>query len=120
MNSGNTNHSDTPDIRDPRGEVWTEERIRALGAITDLPTAGRVFGLGRALSYELARTDSFPAPVLRVGARYKVPVAGILAALGLRPPPGDLTLGGMRSVDHQRQISSIDPPHKGDDRKAEP
>src|SRR5262249_54520086 len=26
-------------------EVWTEQRIRALGAITDLRTAGRIFGL---------------------------------------------------------------------------
>ena len=42
-------------------EVWTEERIRALGAITDLPTAGRIFGLGRSLAYELAKHDQFPA-----------------------------------------------------------
>lgn len=102
------------------GGVWTEERIRALGAITDLPTAGRVFGLGRALSYDLARTGDFPVPVLRVGARYKVPVAGILTALGLSPTSGDLTLGGMRSVDHQDEISSIDPPHTGGDKKKEP
>jgi hypothetical protein len=31
--------------------VWTEARIRALGAVTDLPTAGRIFGLGRSLAY---------------------------------------------------------------------
>ncbi|MEV0216901.1 hypothetical protein [Micromonospora sp. NPDC050695] len=118
-----SHHIDTQkatDNPDGVGGLWTEERIRALGAITDLPTAGRVFGLGRALSYDLARTGDFPVPVLRVGARYKVPVAGILTALGLPPSPGDLTPGGMRSVDHQREISSIDPPHTGDDRKAEP
>ncbi len=120
MNSRNTNHSDTPNTRDGRGEVWSEERIRALGAITDLPTAGRVFGLGRALSYELARTGGFPAPVIRVGARYKVPVAGILTALGLQPSSGDLTSGGMRSVDHHHEISSIDPPHSGGDGEKEP
>ncbi|WP_243715587.1 DNA-binding protein [Micromonospora sp. KC207] len=120
MNSHNTDPGKTPAARDGGGEVWTEERIRALGAITDLPTAGRVFGLGRALSYELARTGGFPVPVIRVGARYKVPVAGILTALGLQPPPGDLTPNGKRSVDHQRQISSIDPPHSGGDGKAEP
>ncbi|WP_301547107.1 hypothetical protein [Micromonospora sp. C95] len=100
--------------------MWTEERIRALGAITDLPTAGRIFGLGRALSYELARTGDFPVAVIRAGTRYKVPVAGILTALGLQPSLGDLTPGGMPSVDHQREISSIDPPHSGGDGKAEP
>ncbi|MEV5691962.1 DNA-binding protein [Micromonospora globbae] len=120
MNSHDTDHSRTPAARDSGGEVWTEGRIRALGAITDLPTAGRVFGLGRALSYELARTGGFPVPVIRVGARYKVPVAGILTALGLQPPAGDLTPGGTRRVDHHDEIGSIDPPHSGGDRKKEP
>jgi hypothetical protein len=64
-------------------EVWTEERIRSLGAVTDLPTAGRIFGLGRSLAYELAKIDQFPVPVIRVGTRYRVPVAPILAALHL-------------------------------------
>ncbi|RLK24695.1 hypothetical protein DER29_2624 [Micromonospora sp. M71_S20] len=99
-----------PSSGEHRGEVWTEERIRALGAITDLPTAGRVFGLGRALSYELARTGDFPVPVLRVGFRYKVPVAGILTALGLPPATGDLTPDAKRSVDHHDAIRSITPP----------
>ena len=92
--------------------VWTEERIRALGTITDLPTAGRIFGLGRARSYELARTDQFPVPILPVGARYRVPVAGILAALGLAGTSGDLTTTTKRSVDHPDDISSSDPPHR--------
>ncbi|MEV6490802.1 hypothetical protein AB0M20_19610, partial [Actinoplanes sp. NPDC051633] len=78
--------------------VWTETRIRDLGAVTDLPTAGRTFGLGRSLAYELAKNDQFPAPVLRVGSRYRVPVAGILTALGL--PAGDLTPAAKQSVDH--------------------
>ncbi len=91
-------------------EVWTEQRIRALGAITDLPIAGRIFGLGRAMSYELARTNQFPVPIIRVGARYKVPVAGILTALGL-PASGDLTSTPKRSVDHHDEISSPDPLH---------
>ena len=65
---------------------WTEARIRALGAVTDLPTAGRIFGLGRSLAYELAKNDQFPAPVLRIGSRYRVPVAGILTASASRPP----------------------------------
>jgi hypothetical protein len=92
-------------------EVWTEERIRALGAVTDLPTAGRIFGLGRAMSYELARTDQFPVPIIRVGARYRVPVAGILTALGLSPSGGDLTTPPKRSVDHHHEISSASTLH---------
>ncbi|MFC8845801.1 MULTISPECIES: hypothetical protein [unclassified Micromonospora] len=120
MTSRNIDDHETTSARDRSGEVWTEERIRALGAITDLPTAGRVFGLGRALSYDLARTGGFPVPIIRVGARYKVPVAGILTVLGLTVCPDDLTPGGMRSVDHHQEISSIDPPHDGGDRKKEP
>jgi hypothetical protein len=91
--------------------VWTEQRIRALGAVTDLPTAGRIFGLGRAMSYELARTDRFPTPVIRVGSRYRVPVAAILATLGLSTGGGDLTTPASPSVDHHHEISSPDPLH---------
>jgi hypothetical protein len=108
-----------PDHACEHGEqVWTEQRIRALGAITDLPTAGRVFGLGRAMSYELARTHQFPVPVIRVGARYRVPVAGILAALGLTPAAGDLTPTPGRSVDHHDDIRSPNPQHTGHRRGA--
>jgi hypothetical protein len=85
--------------------VWTEARIRALGAVTDLPTAGRIFGLGRSLAYELAKNDQFPAPVLRVGSRYRVPIAGILTALGI-PTTGDLTPASESSVDHLGAIRS--------------
>jgi hypothetical protein len=95
---------------DTPAEVWTERRIRALGAITDLPTAGRIFGIGRANSYQLARTDQFPVPIIRVGSRYKIPVASILTTLGL-PATSDLTPGAKRSADHHHEISSPDPQH---------
>ncbi|MEV0899643.1 hypothetical protein [Actinoplanes sp. NPDC049802] len=88
---------------DHRDRVWTEDRIRALGAVTDLPTAARIFGLGRSLAYDLARTDRFPAPVILAGTRYRVPVAGILTALGI-PSSGDLTSSAQRSVDHHGEI----------------
>jgi hypothetical protein len=97
---------------DITGEVWTEQRIRALGAVTDLPTAARIFGLGRALAYELAKNNRFPVPVMRVGSRYRVPVAPLLAALHL-PAAGDLTTVGPPSVDHHAEIRSVDPPHTG-------
>ncbi|WP_230858320.1 hypothetical protein [Actinoplanes aureus] len=86
-----------------RDGLWTEARIRALGAVTDLPTAARIFGLGRSLAYDLARTDRFPTPVIRVGTRFRVPVAGILTALGI-PADGDLTSSATRSVDHHGGI----------------
>ena len=74
---------DTPD---DNTEAWTLERIRALGVVTDLATAARIFGLSRAGAYDLARRGIFPVTVLRFGTRYRVSVAAILHALG-QPPP---------------------------------
>lgn len=71
----------------PSPEVWTEARIRALGLVTDVATAARIFGLSRAAAYDLAKRDRFPVTVLRFGSRYRVPVAAILQALHL--PVGD-------------------------------
>lgn len=72
--------------------VWTVERIRALGAVTDIATVGEIFGMSRSSAYDLARRDRLPVPVLRVGSRYRVSVAAILTALGVpseppTPPP---------------------------------
>lgn len=65
------------------GRVWTEEGIRALGASTDLVTAAAILGIGRTTAHTLARAGEFPVPVIRVGRRYRVPVAPILRLLGL-------------------------------------
>jgi hypothetical protein len=70
------------------GRVWDEAEIRALGATTDLVTAGAILGIGRTKSHELARTGTFPVPVLRHGRRYRVPVAPILRLLHLDPAGG--------------------------------
>ncbi|MCG5451000.1 helix-turn-helix domain-containing protein [Micromonospora hortensis] len=67
--------------------TWTTERIRALGMVTDLSTAARIFGLSRSVAYDLAKRGEFPVAVLRFGSRYRVPVAAILHALHL--PDGD-------------------------------
>jgi hypothetical protein len=83
--TNNTHSSTTNDALSP--EVWTEQRIRALGLITDVATAARIFGLSRAAAYDLAKRDRFPVTVLRFGSRYRVPVAAILQALHL--PVGD-------------------------------
>jgi hypothetical protein len=90
-------------------QVWTEQRIRALGAVTDIPTAGQILGIGRGMSYQLARTHQFPVPLIPIGTnRYRVPVTGILAALGFPATTGDLTAAGQPSVDHHQEIRTID------------
>src|SRR4051794_11769274 len=82
----------SPATNAPSPEVWTETRIRALGLVTDVATAARIFGLSRAAAYDLAKRDQFPVTVLRFGSRYRVPVAAILQALHLPvaddEPPG--------------------------------
>lgn len=61
--------------------VWTAEGVRRLGTTTDVVTAGQILGLSRTTAYRLARLGQFPVPLLRAGAQYRVPVAGLLAAL---------------------------------------
>ena len=80
FNPSATGHPTSP-------QAWTEQRIRALGLVTDIATTAEIFGLSRAAAYELAKRDRFPVPVLRFGSRYRVPVAAILRALHL--PAGD-------------------------------
>ena len=70
---------------------WTPERIRALGTVTNVATAGAIFGLHRSVAYDLAKSATFPVPVLRIGNRYRVPVAAILTALHLPVEPADDT-----------------------------
>lgn len=65
--------------------AWSAEQLRALGTRTDLVTAGQILGIGRSKSYQLARAGTFPVPVMRYGHRYLVPVAPILALLGVDP-----------------------------------
>ncbi|HLL65540.1 MAG TPA: DNA-binding protein [Micromonosporaceae bacterium] len=82
----NADHTTTPTTatsadHGDRPAAWTADRIRALGAVTNLRTAADIFGLSRAVAYDLAKRDQFPVPVLRVGGRYRVPVAPILTVL---------------------------------------
>jgi len=95
--SDNTAAAAAPRRRTTR-TTWTAERIRALGATTNVSTAAEIFSLSRDTAYQLARTGQFPVPVLRVGRQLRVPVAPILTLLGLpadapQPdgpaPPGD-------------------------------
>ena len=61
----------------------TPAELLSLPVSVDLVTAGRAFGLGRTIAFELARRDEFPCRVIRVGMRYRVPRSAILEALGV-------------------------------------
>lgn len=67
---------------------WTPAKVRALGVRTDIATASDVLGIGRTNGYQLAKAGRFPVPVLTLGRKYVVPVAGLLAALGIDTPAG--------------------------------
>ncbi|MEU4639579.1 DNA-binding protein [Micromonospora sp. NPDC023814] len=62
--------------------VPTINQVREFPVTVDLPAAGRCFGIGRDLSYQLARQGAFPCPVLRLGRRLAVTRAALLQALG--------------------------------------
>jgi hypothetical protein len=68
--------------RAPRTPAWSLEDIRQLGATTDLLTAASVLRIGRTKAYQLARTNTFPVPVVRAGRRYLVAVTPLLRLLG--------------------------------------
>lgn len=55
---------------------------------TDLPTAGKFFGLGVNASYDAHKRGEFPCRVLKIGKRLRVPTADLLLSLGI-PLPSD-------------------------------
>ncbi len=59
------------------------EELLALPPIVDLVTAGRAWGLGRTISYELMRRGDFPCPVQHLGRYYRVRKAELMTSLGL-------------------------------------
>lgn len=67
-----------PDVTDA---APTLDEVRAWPATVDVPAAGRAYGLTRANAYRLAHCGEFPARVLKVGGRYRVVTASIIAAL---------------------------------------
>ena len=70
---------------------WTPEAIRALGATTDLPTLGDIFGLSSWRSYQMAHTGEWEQAgirILKIGKRYRVAVPSILDVLGNGGTPG--------------------------------
>ena len=71
---------------------WTPEAIRALGATTDVPTLGDIFGLGRWQSYQMAQKEEWERVgirVIKIGKRrYRVAVQSILDVLVISGVPG--------------------------------
>ena len=64
---------------------WTPEAIRGLGATTDLPTLGSIFGLSTWRSRQMAHTGEWQQAgirILKIGNRYRVAVPSIVDVLG--------------------------------------
>jgi predicted DNA-binding transcriptional regulator AlpA len=59
------------------------DEVRALPPVLDVPTAGRLLGLGRSAAYDLVLAGAWPTPVLRLGRRLRIPTAPLLELLGL-------------------------------------
>jgi hypothetical protein len=60
--------------------------VKALGVRTDLVTAYRVVvGGGKNRAWQAYHNGELPFPTLRVGRRVVVPVAPLLALLGIEP-----------------------------------
>ena len=59
--------------------------LASLPPVLDVPTAGRLLGLGRSAAYDLIVAGLWPTPVLRLGRRLRIPTAPLLALLGLDP-----------------------------------
>jgi excisionase family DNA binding protein len=55
--------------------------LNALPPVLDLRQAARLLGIGRTTAYKLAREGTFPVPLIRIGASYKVPAAPLRALL---------------------------------------
>lgn len=70
----------------------TEDEVRALPVVVDLPPAARVLGLGRNTAYELVRSGAWPTPLLRFGRLIKVPRSSLLELVGIRTTEGALRL----------------------------
>ena len=68
--------------------VVSLSQVAGLPVVLDVPSAGRLLGIGRTRAYRLAASDGFPCPVLRVGGSWRVPTAGVLEVLGLPMPVG--------------------------------
>lgn len=59
------------------------------------PTAAQCFGMGRSAAYYAQSTGTFPVPVIRAGAKLRVPTAALRRVLGLATSKHDATFEPM-------------------------
>ncbi|MGX6511275.1 DNA-binding protein [Rhodococcus sp. SJ-2] len=62
---------------------WSPKSVADLGVRTDMETSNEILGMSRAYGYQLAKEGKYPVPVLKLGRKYVVPVAGLLKVLGI-------------------------------------
>ena len=79
------------------------DELRALPAILDVPTAGKILGLGVSASYGASRRGEIPT--LRIGKKLIVPTAKLLVLLGVGSPDnaGTPAPGGTASAEAAAQ-----------------
>lgn len=70
-------------VRTESQAIPTIDEIKAWPATVDLVTAARPLGIGRTKAHEMARRGTFPVRLLRLGNRYRVSTAVLLAFLGV-------------------------------------
>lgn len=70
-------------VRGAKPRSMTREELYALPVSFDIVTAGRAYGIGRTLAYELAKREEFPCTVRRVGDGYRVTRADLFRGLGI-------------------------------------
>ena len=58
-----------------------QNRADGLPTTVALMTAARTLGIGRTKAYELAKRGEFPCHVIKIGERYRVPLAALLRLL---------------------------------------
>ncbi len=70
-------------MKTQNGRRWTAEAVRSLGVLVDFNTAADVLGISRSTAYELVKVSAFPLKLVRIGNRWSVRQADLLAFLGL-------------------------------------
>lgn len=86
--------------------------LYGLPTTVDIRTAGQFFAIAADTCYRHARTGQFPVPVLRIGGRYRVTRAALLAALdpdGVAAPKRSepITDGEAAAVARVRAVSHV-------------
>lgn len=66
-----------------RHHALTEDEIRALPAVVDVPTAGAAFGLSPGATRNQIKAGTFPCRVIVVGRLHRIATAEIRKALGI-------------------------------------